>query len=105
MIINKFLEAVLMEKRFEVRCPALWAEIDNFEESTYEETITITRGVGYCDSPDSAKRLENFGYTIRDLYLEKEKAYDEKQRASNSGTDSKSTKGKSKNKKRNITKV
>jgi hypothetical protein len=82
-----------MEKRFEVRCPALWAEIDNFEESTYEETIIITRGVGYCDSPDSAKRLENFGYTIRDLYLEKEKAYDDKQRES-SGTNSKSNKTK-----------
>ena len=90
-----------MGKRFEVKCPALWAEIDHFEESTYDETITITRGVGYCDSPDSAKRLENFGYTIRDLYLEKEKAYDDKQRASNS-TDSKLKRSKQKRSKQKI---
>lgn len=94
-----------MDKRFEVRCPALWAEIDNFEESTYDETITIRRGVGYCDSPDSAQRLKNFGYTIRDLYLEKEKEYDDKQQEPG-GTNSKSTKGKNGSKKRrNITKV
>jgi hypothetical protein len=69
-----------VKKRFEVKCPALWAEIDTFEESTYDETIKIVKGVGYCDSADSAERLRNFGYTIRDLYLEKEKEYDDKQR-------------------------
>ena len=89
-----------MEKRFEVRCPALWAEIDNFEESTYEETITITKGIGYCDSPDSAKRLANFGYTIKDLYLEKEKEYDDKQKgnSSDSGNASSKSVGKGKGK-------
>ncbi len=65
--------------RFEVKCPPLWAEIDTFEEPTYEEVVKIVKGVGYCNSPNSAERLRNFGYTIRDLYLEKEKEYDDEQ--------------------------
>jgi hypothetical protein len=69
-----------VKKRFEVKCPPLWSGIDNFEESTYEETVKIVKGVGYCDSEHAAERLRNFGYTIKDLYLEKEKEYDDKQR-------------------------
>lgn len=96
----------MKKKRFEVKCPPLWSEIDTFEESTYEEVIKIVKGVGYCDSPNSAERLRNFGYTIRDLYLEKEKANDDKQRVdtANSGTSvktSRSKKGKGKGKPKN----
>ncbi len=64
--------------RFEVRCPALWSEIDTFEEPTYEEVVKIVKGVGYCNSPNSAERLRNFGYIIKDLYLEKEELKAEK---------------------------
>jgi hypothetical protein len=82
----------LENKRFEVRCPALWADIDTFEESTYDETIKIVKGVGYCNNPDSAQRLANFGYTIRDLYIEKEKQYDEQRESkTDSGGSTKQT--------------
>jgi hypothetical protein len=74
-------------KRFEVRCPPLWAEIDDFEEPTYEELVKVVKGVGYCDSPNSAERLRNLGYTIRDLYLEKEKEYDDEQQRQQRGKD------------------
>jgi hypothetical protein len=86
----------MQNKRFEVRCPALWAEIDTFEESTYDELVKIVKGVGYCDSPDSAERLRNFGYTIRDLYLEKEKHYDDKQRDETASVSTRNTKNVSK---------
>ena len=69
----------MKKKRFEVRCPALWADIDNFEENTYDEVIRIEKGKGYCDNPNSAERLAKFGYTIKDLYLEKEEEYDKRQ--------------------------
>lgn len=87
--------------RFEVRCPALWAEIDTFEEPTYEEIVIIRKGVGYCNSPNSAERLRNHGYTIRDLYLEKEKEYDDEQQRkmlarSSKGNNKPSTKNKEK---------
>jgi hypothetical protein len=85
-----------VKKRFEVKCPALWSEIDTFEEPMYEEVVKIVKGVGYCDSPNSAERLRNFGYTIRDLYLEKEKAYDDKQQESNKDRSTTQTKAKSK---------
>jgi hypothetical protein len=53
--------------RFEVRGPAMWAEIKEYKEPTYDEIVVIRKGVGYCEKEHTAKRLEKFGYTVKDL--------------------------------------
>lgn len=60
------------KKRFKLRCPEFWKSL-TFEESTYDEVIKIEKGIGYCNSLDSAMRLEKFGYSVEDLH-KKEKA-------------------------------
>jgi len=57
------------KKRFEVKCPTMWSEINNFEESTYDEVVKIEKGIGYCSNVNSAERLKKLGYTVRDLNL------------------------------------
>lgn len=63
----------MKKKRFELRCPAIWSDIESFTESTYDEEIQIVKGVGYCDSYDSAERMKKFGYIVKDLSEENEK--------------------------------
>ena len=56
--------------RFEVRGPAMWAGIREYKEPTYDEIVVIKFGIGYCDKEHTAKRLQKFGYTIKDLHKE-----------------------------------
>lgn len=55
------------KKRFEIKGPAMWSDIKEYREPTYEEVVVIKHGVGYCDKEATAKRLEKFGYTVKDL--------------------------------------
>lgn len=55
------------DKRFELRGPAMWSEIGEYKEPTYDEIVVIKKGVGYTDKEHVAKRLEKFGYTVIDL--------------------------------------
>ena len=59
------------KKRFKLRCPEFWKSL-TFEENTYDEVIKIEKGIGYCNSADSANRLEKFGYTVEDLHKKAE---------------------------------
>lgn len=54
-------------KRFELRGPVMWAEINEYKEPTYDEVVVIRKGVGYTDKEHVAKRLQKFGYTVKDL--------------------------------------
>lgn len=58
------------DKRFELRGPAMWSEITEYKEPTYDEIVVIKKGVGYTDKEHVAKRLEKFGYTVKDLHKE-----------------------------------
>ena len=60
------------KKRFEVRGPAMWSGINEYKEPTYDEVVVIRKGIGYTDKEHVAKRLEKFGYTIKDLQENKE---------------------------------
>jgi|6_EtaG_2_1085325.scaffolds.fasta_scaffold335970_2 hypothetical protein len=56
----------MKKKRFEVRCPAIWSDVDSFQENTYDESVKIEKGKGFCDNPNTAERLRKFGYTVID---------------------------------------
>jgi hypothetical protein len=49
---------------YEVIAPEIWRNANAYTEQTYDETVKIVNGRGTCKSPFTAKRLENFGYTI-----------------------------------------
>ncbi len=55
------------KKRFELRGPAIWSDITQYKEPTYDEIVIINKGVGYCDKEHTAKRLQKLGYTVKDL--------------------------------------
>lgn len=55
------------KKRFELKGPAMWAEINEYKEPTYDEVVVIKKGIGYTDKEHVAKRLQKFGYVITDL--------------------------------------
>jgi hypothetical protein len=69
----------LENKRFELRGPAMWAEIKEYREPTYDEVVVIRKGVGYTDKEHVAKRLQKLGYIVKDLYEEKAKKEVEKE--------------------------
>jgi hypothetical protein len=48
----------------------MWADINEYKEPTYDEVVVIRKGVGYTDKEHVAKRLQKFGYTIKDLHKE-----------------------------------
>ena len=53
-----------MKKKYKVVSPALWNEVSSFRESTYDEIVMITKGVGYCDHDTTATKLRYLGYTV-----------------------------------------
>jgi hypothetical protein len=57
----------LENKRFEIRGPAMWSGIKEYKEPTYDEVVVIRYGVGHTDKEHVAKRLQKFGYIIKDL--------------------------------------
>lgn len=54
------------KKRFEVRGPAMWSGIKEYKEPTYDEIVVIRYGIGYCEKEHTARRLQKFGYIIKD---------------------------------------
>ena len=56
-----------IDKRFKVKGPAIWSEINEYKEPTYDEVVVIRKGIGYTDKEHVAKRLQKFGYTVKDL--------------------------------------
>ncbi len=55
------------KKRFKLIGPAIWSDIKQYKEPTYDEVVVINHGVGYCDKEHTAKRLQKLGYTVKDL--------------------------------------